>query len=132
MAKTEPWPVRLTIDGFDKAGRLMSDFGYRSRDVFAAHAMEALAAVKAGKKLPGFIDEARQRHLTIMMQRATKEQNNAKEDSPEKAERFFAALSDGGQIQIPLLKTFFAARYGIVVDRFGISWKIMVESKAKY
>jgi PhnB protein len=50
-------------------------------------------------------------------------------DTPEKAERFFAALSDGGQIQIPLVKTFFAERYGIVIDRFGISWKIMVASK---
>jgi len=52
-------------------------------------------------------------------------------DTPEKAERFFAALSDGGQIQIPLLKNFFAERYGIVIDRFGISWKIMVESKTQ-
>jgi PhnB protein len=51
--------------------------------------------------------------------------------TPEKAERFFAALSDGGQIQMPLLKTFFATRYGIVIDRFGISWKIMVESKTQ-
>lgn len=52
-------------------------------------------------------------------------------ESPEKAESFFSALSDGGQIQIPLLKTFFAAQYGIVIDRFGISWKVMVESKAR-
>lgn len=51
-------------------------------------------------------------------------------ETPEKAERFFAALSDGGQVQIPMLKTFFAERYGIVIDRFGIAWKIMVESKA--
>ncbi len=51
-------------------------------------------------------------------------------ETPEKAERFFAALSDGGRIQIPLLKTFFAERYGIVVDRLGVSWKMMVESKA--
>ena len=50
-------------------------------------------------------------------------------DTPEKAEQYFAALSDGGQIQIPLQKTFFATRYGIVIDRFGISWKIMVASK---
>jgi PhnB protein len=49
-------------------------------------------------------------------------------ESSEKAERFFAALGDGGQIQIPLQKTFFAERYGIVIDRFGISWKIIVES----
>jgi PhnB protein len=52
-------------------------------------------------------------------------------ESPEKAERFFAALSDGGRIQIPLLKTFFAERYGIVVDRFGVSWKMLAESKAQ-
>lgn len=51
-------------------------------------------------------------------------------DSPEKAERFFAALSEGGLVQIPLAKTFFATRYGIVIDRFGVSWKIMVETKA--
>jgi PhnB protein len=50
-------------------------------------------------------------------------------ETPEKAERFFAALSDGGRILIPLVKTFFAERYGIVVDRFGVSWKIMVEAR---
>ena len=50
-------------------------------------------------------------------------------DTPELAERYFAALSDGGTVHVPLAETFFAARYGIVVDRFGISWKIMVESK---
>jgi PhnB protein len=52
-------------------------------------------------------------------------------ETREKAERFFAALSDGGQIQIPLLETFFAARYGIIIDRFGVSWKIIAESKTK-
>jgi PhnB protein len=50
-------------------------------------------------------------------------------ETPEKAERFFTALSDGGKIQLPLQKTFFAERYGIVIDRFGISWKVMVEAK---
>jgi PhnB protein len=52
-------------------------------------------------------------------------------DTPEKAGRFFAALSEGGQIQIRLQKTFFAERYGIVIDRFGISWKIMTGSKTQ-
>jgi PhnB protein len=50
-------------------------------------------------------------------------------ETSEKAERFFAALSARGKVQMPLQKTFFAERYGIVVDRFGISWKVMVESK---
>ena len=52
-------------------------------------------------------------------------------ETPKKAERFFAALGDGGHIQIPLLKTFFAERYGIVIDRFGVSWKIMAASKVQ-
>jgi PhnB protein len=52
-------------------------------------------------------------------------------ETPEKAEQFFTALSDGGKIQIPLQKTFFAERYGIVIDRFGISWKIMIGSKSQ-
>ena len=52
-------------------------------------------------------------------------------ETPKKAERFFAALGDGGHIQIPLLKTFFAERYGIVIDRFGVSWKIMAASNVQ-
>jgi PhnB protein len=49
-------------------------------------------------------------------------------ETPAKAERFFAALSEGGQVQMPLQETFYASRYGIVLDRFGVSWKVMVES----
>jgi PhnB protein len=50
-------------------------------------------------------------------------------DTAAKAERFFAALSDGGHVQLPLASTVFAERYGIVIDRFGVSWKVMVESR---
>jgi len=42
------------------------------------------------------------------------------------AERYFAALSDGGQVQMPLTKTFFSPRFGMVADRFGVSWMILV------
>jgi PhnB protein len=52
-------------------------------------------------------------------------------DTPEEAERVFADLSEGGHIQIPLVKTFFATRYGIVIDRFGIRWKIKTGSKTE-
>ncbi len=41
------------------------------------------------------------------------------------AERKFAALADGGQVQMPLAKTFFSARFGMVADRFGVSWMIV-------
>jgi PhnB protein len=44
--------------------------------------------------------------------------------SVAEAERAFAALGEGGKVQMPLTKTFFAARFGVVVDRFGVSWMI--------
>jgi PhnB protein len=40
-------------------------------------------------------------------------------------ERLFAALGEGGQIQMPLAQTFFAKRFGVVADRFGVSWMIL-------
>jgi PhnB protein len=42
------------------------------------------------------------------------------------AERLFGALGDGGQVQMPLTKTFFSARFGMVADRFGVSWMVYV------
>jgi PhnB protein len=44
-------------------------------------------------------------------------------DAPE-AERCFAALAESGTVLIPLASTFWADRYGEVVDRFGIPWEI--------
>jgi PhnB protein len=44
------------------------------------------------------------------------------------ADRFFAALADGGQVRMPLGKTFFAPRFGMVADRFGVSWMVIVEA----
>ena len=46
------------------------------------------------------------------------------------AKRYFAALSDGGQVQVPLTKTFFSPLFGLVNDRFGVSWMINVLPKA--
>jgi len=48
----------------------------------------------------------------------------AKDDG--EAERFFTALGTGGQEQMPLTKTFFSSRFGIVADRFGVSWMVVV------
>ena len=42
------------------------------------------------------------------------------------AERLFAALGDGGQVQMPMAKTFFSPRFGMLVDRFGVAWMIYV------
>lgn len=42
------------------------------------------------------------------------------------AERLFAAFSEGGQVHMPLTKTFFSSRFGMVADRFGVPWMIVV------
>ncbi len=42
------------------------------------------------------------------------------------AERYFTALADGGQVQMPLAKTFFSPSFGMVTDRFGVSWMVYV------
>lgn len=44
------------------------------------------------------------------------------------ADRIFAALADGGQVQMPLGETFWSPRFGMVADRFGVSWMINVEA----
>jgi PhnB protein len=44
------------------------------------------------------------------------------------AERLFGALADGGQVQMPLAKTFFASNFGMVADRFGVSWMVLAKS----
>jgi PhnB protein len=42
------------------------------------------------------------------------------------AQRVFTALSDGGQITMPLAKTFFSPSFGMLTDRFGVAWIIVV------
>jgi PhnB protein len=42
------------------------------------------------------------------------------------ADTVFAALADGGQVQMPLGKTFFSPRFGMVNDRFGVPWMVIV------
>jgi len=42
------------------------------------------------------------------------------------AERLFAALGEGGAVRMPLAKTFFASRFGMVTDRFGVLWMVIV------
>ena len=49
----------------------------------------------------------------------------------KEAERLFKALSDGGQVQMPLAKTFFSPSFGMVADRFGVGWMVYVEPAAQ-
>jgi len=47
-------------------------------------------------------------------------------NSEAEADKIFAALGDGGQVQMPLTKTFFSPKFGMVADRFGVSWMVLV------
>ena len=42
------------------------------------------------------------------------------------ASRAFAALSDGGKVEMPLTRTFWSACFGMVTDRFGVGWMVTV------
>lgn len=50
-------------------------------------------------------------------------------DGPAEAERVFQALSEDGAVRVPLKKTFWAERFGMVTDRFGIPWIINCEKE---
>lgn len=42
------------------------------------------------------------------------------------AEKTFNALADGGQVQMPLTKTFFSPKFGMCADKFGVGWMVLV------
>lgn len=42
------------------------------------------------------------------------------------ADKLFNALSEGGQVQQPLIKTFFSPKFGMVQDKFGVNWMVLV------
>lgn len=52
-------------------------------------------------------------------------------DDPVAAERVFTGLAEGGRITAELQETFWAARFGAVVDRFGIEWAVNCEQPAE-
>lgn len=45
------------------------------------------------------------------------------------ADRAFAALSEGGAVTMPLMKTFWAPKFGMLQDRFGVGWMVSVIHK---
>ena len=52
-------------------------------------------------------------------------------DSNEETERIFNALAEGGQITMPLDKTFWGAYFGMLVDKFGVQWMVNNETEQK-
>ena len=47
--------------------------------------------------------------------------------SGAEADRYFNALAEGGQVMMPLAKTFFSEKFGMTTDRFGVHWMIVVD-----
>jgi PhnB protein len=47
------------------------------------------------------------------------------------ADRLFAAMEDGGQVLMPLAKTFYSPRFGMLADRFGVLWMIITAQSAE-
>ena len=51
-------------------------------------------------------------------------------DNPAEAERLFHSLAEGGSVTMPIDKTFFAERFGMVTDKFGVPWMVSCEKAA--
>jgi PhnB protein len=49
---------------------------------------------------------------------------------PAEAERVFQTLAENGTVQMPLQKTFWAERFGVLIDQFGVPWDINCEKPA--
>ncbi len=48
---------------------------------------------------------------------------------PAEADRLFGALAEGGEVRMPLGKTFFSPRFGMVADKFGVGWMVIVPQR---
>ena len=70
------------------------------------------ATLNGGDSLPGGYERPQGFELQLNL------------DDPAAAERIFAQLADGGRVKVPLQQTFWALRFGAVVDRFNIPWGI--------
>lgn len=47
--------------------------------------------------------------------------------TPDEADKLFAVLSEGGQVHAPIMESFFAHRFGMLADKFGIPWMVLCE-----
>ena len=105
------------------------------------HFDEAPQPVPPGKLAPGF--EKKVMHASFRVGKTSIMCSDGCGESPEfkgfslaitvpteaDADRVFNALSKGGNITMPLSKTFWSPKFGMVSDKFGISWMVSVESE---
>jgi PhnB protein len=94
-----------------------------------------------GMLQPGFEDKVM--HATVRIGSATLMASDGCDDksrfdgfrlslglaTEDEAKRAFAGLSDGGQVQMPLTKTFWSPCFGMVTDRFGVGWMVTISAE---
>jgi len=80
--------------------------------VMHARLITGNAILMGSDALPGHEVQPRDLHIALQL------------DDPAEAERIFAALAEGGQVSMPIQKTFWAERFGMLVDRYGIPWMV--------
>jgi PhnB protein len=66
---------------------------------------------------PEYFEQAKGMNVTLQI------------DDPAEAERIFHALAEGGVVRMPIEETFWAVRFGMLVDRFGTPWMINCEKR---
>jgi uncharacterized glyoxalase superfamily protein PhnB len=70
---------------------------------------------------------ARARACTTMLPTSVPTVPIRSTNDKEQSKRFFEALQQDGQVSMPLQETFFSPAYGIVTDKFGVTWQIYTE-----
>jgi PhnB protein len=83
------------------------------------------ACIKVGDT-PVFVSDGNCNEASLQFQGITLTINA---DSDAEADKLFGALGNGGQIQMPMAETFFASRFGMVADKFGVSWMVLAAKK---
>ncbi len=86
-----------------------------SEKIFHATLVIGDSALTGGDVLPGSYEPPRGFGLLLTL------------NDPGEAERLFCALTEGGTVRMPLQKTSWAHRFGVLTDRFGIPWDINCE-----
>ena len=106
---------------------------------FLMHHKDSPDAHPPGLLAPGF--EEKVMHATFRIGETTLMGSDGCGESPKfngfslslalpteaEADRAFAALADGGQVQMPMGQTFWSPRFGMLTDRFGIGWMVTVK-----
>ena len=54
---------------------------------------------------------------------------NLEPDTRSATDRLFKALSEGGKVEMPLMKTFFSPKFGMLQDKFGVGWMVLVSTE---